>query len=89
MSLATSRSRTCRGEYWRLITSTFVHFSLLHLGLNVLAMYQLGTMAESWFGRPQLIFIYGLTGGGGNLVSALLRYAPARIPESIREGARW
>jgi rhomboid protease GluP len=69
-----------RGEYWRLITSTFVHFSLVHLGLNVLAMYQLGTMAESWFGRPQLVFIYGLTGGGGNLVSAILRYGAGSNP---------
>jgi rhomboid protease GluP len=69
-----------RGEYWRLITSTFVHFSLLHLGLNVLAMYQLGTMTESWFGKSQLVFIYGLTGGGGNLISAILRYAAGSNP---------
>jgi Rhomboid family len=46
---------------------------LLHVGLNVLAMYQLGTMVESWYGSAQLIFIYGLTGGGGNLVSTLIR----------------
>ena len=62
-----------RGEYWRLITSTFIHFSVLHLVLNVIAMYQLGTMVESWYGTPQSIFIYGLTGGGGNLVSVLIR----------------
>ena len=87
--MATFRSSDlARGEYWRLITSTFVHFSLLHLGLNVLAMYQLGTMTESWFGKSQLVFIYGLTGGGGNLISAILRYAVARIRESIREGVR-
>ena len=63
-----------RGEYWRLITSTFIHFSVLHLVLNVIAMYQLGTMVESWYGTPQSIFIYGLTGGGGNLVSVLIRH---------------
>jgi rhomboid protease GluP len=61
------------GEYWRLITSTFIHFSVLHLVLNVIAMYQLGTMVESWYGTPQSIFIYALTGGGGNLVSVLIR----------------
>jgi rhomboid protease GluP len=68
------------GEYWRLITSTFIHFSVLHLVLNVIAMYQLGTMAESWYGTPQSIFIYGLTGGGGNLVSVLIRYAIGSNP---------
>ena len=68
------------GEYWRLITSTFIHFSVLHLVLNAIAMYQLGTMVESWYGTPQSIFIYALTGGGGNLVSVLIRYAIGSNP---------
>ncbi len=63
-----------RGEYWRLMTSTFVHFSILHLVLNVIAMYQLGTMVESWYGTAQSVFIYGVTGAGGNLVSVIIRY---------------
>ncbi len=61
-------------EYWRLITSTFIHFSLIHLVLNTAAMYQIGTLVESWYGTPQSIFIYGVTGGVGNLISALIRY---------------
>jgi rhomboid protease GluP len=69
-----------RREYWRLITSTFIHFSVLHLVLNAIAMYQLGTMVESWYGTPQYIFIYGVTGGGGNLVSVLIRYAIGSNP---------
>ncbi len=63
-----------RGEIWRLITSTFVHYSVIHIALNLLAFYLLGTLVESWYGVPQFIFIYGLTGGLGNLVSALIRY---------------
>jgi rhomboid protease GluP len=62
------------GEYWRLMTSTFVHFSVIHLVLNLIAMYQLGTMVESWYGGPQSVFIYGLTGAGGNLISVLIRH---------------
>src|ERR1700678_3972454 len=46
-----------QGEYWRVITSTFVHFSVMHLVLNLIAMYQLGTMVESWYGRYQAVFI--------------------------------
>jgi rhomboid protease GluP len=68
------------GEYWRLMTSTFVHFSVMHLVLNLIAMYQLGTMVESWYGSHQSVFIYGLTGGGGNLVSVLIRYALGSNP---------
>src|SRR5207248_1102103 len=59
---------------WRLVTCNFVHYSLIHIGLNLLAMYQLGTLVESWYGSSQLVLIYGLTGAGGNLVSALIRY---------------
>ena len=63
------------GEVWRLITCTFIHYSLIHIALNVLAFFLLGTLVESWYGTSQLILIYGLTGGLGNLVSAGIRYA--------------
>lgn len=62
-----------RGQVWRLVTCNFVHYSLLHIVLNVLAMYQLGSIVESWYGWHQLLLIYGLTGTGGNLLSALGR----------------
>jgi rhomboid protease GluP len=61
------------GQVWRLVTCNFIHYSLVHIGLNLLAMYQLGSLLESWYGSHQLVFIYGLTGGGGNLLSALAR----------------
>jgi membrane associated rhomboid family serine protease len=63
-----------QGQIWRLITCNFIHFSLIHLGLNLLAMYQLGSMVEEWYGSYQFLLIYAVLGGGGNLVSALIRY---------------
>jgi rhomboid protease GluP len=63
------------GQVWRLMTCNFVHYSLVHIGFNVAGMYMIGTMVESWYGPSQLIVIYGLTGGGGNLISVLIRYA--------------
>lgn len=62
-----------RGQVWRLVTCNFVHYNLIHVALNVLAMYQLGSIVESWYGWHQFLFIYGLTGAGGNLLSALGR----------------
>ena len=69
-----------RGQVWRLETSTFVHFSALHFVLNVMGMYLIGTMVESWYGPSQLVLIYGLTGGVGNLVAALARYLSGSDP---------
>lgn len=63
------------GEVWRAVTATFVHYGLLHIGLNLLAFYQLGCLVESWYGTGQFLAIYVLTGGGGNLLSAIVRRA--------------
>src|SRR5690606_22586696 len=50
------------GEYWRLATCNFVHYSVLHIGLNLFAFYLLGTLLESWYGSWRLVAIYGATG---------------------------
>jgi rhomboid protease GluP len=63
------------GQVWRLLTCNFVHYGFLHIGLNLIALYQLGMLIESWYGSYQLIFIYTLTGGLGNLVSAAARWS--------------
>jgi membrane associated rhomboid family serine protease len=81
-----SLSDLARGQVWRLVTCNFVHYSLVHLGLNLLAMYQVGGLLESWYGSYQLIFIYGLTGGGGNLISALIRRWLRSSPEAHAAG---
>jgi membrane associated rhomboid family serine protease len=69
-----------RGQVWRLVTCTFVHYSVIHIVLNLLAFYLLGTLVESWYGSSQLIMVYGITGGGGNLISALIRFALGSNP---------
>jgi rhomboid protease GluP len=64
-----------QGQVWRFLTCNFVHYGFLHIGLNLIALYQLGMLIESWYGSYQLIFIYTLTGGLGNLVSAAARWS--------------
>jgi rhomboid protease GluP len=63
------------GEIWRSLTATFVHYGVLHIGMNLWALYQLGCLVESWYGAGPFLGIYVLTGGGGNLISALIRHA--------------
>ena len=74
------------GEIWRLVTCNFVHYSLIHILLNTLAFYLLGTMIESWYGSWQFIFIYLLTGSLGNLLSALGRQAAHYSPTTHSAG---
>ncbi|MGI4828276.1 MAG: rhomboid family intramembrane serine protease [Janthinobacterium lividum] len=57
------------GEWWRLITSTFVHVTLLHLALNMWCLWNLGLFGEPLLGRPGLIAVYVLTGVAGMLQS--------------------
>ena len=45
-----------RGEYWRVITASFAHFDLLHLGFNTMSLYQLG-MLEAVYGSAAFIYL--------------------------------
>jgi len=53
------------GEWWRIITSMFLHIGFLHLFMNMLAIYYLGTIVERIFGSSRFLFIYFLAGIGG------------------------
>ncbi|MFO0952649.1 MAG: rhomboid family intramembrane serine protease [Isosphaeraceae bacterium] len=63
------------GEVWRTVTATFVHYGLLHIGMNIYALYHLGCLVESWYGSGPFVAIYVITGGLGNLLSGLVRHA--------------
>ncbi len=57
------------GEWWRLVTSTFVHVTVLHLLLNMWCLWNLGLFGEPLLGRPGLVVVYLLTGAAGMLQS--------------------
>ncbi len=65
------------GEYWRLVTSMFLHGSLLHLALNGWALYQLGALFEILVGSPRMLLVYFATGITGSLVSAWFTQVPS------------
>ena len=46
------------GEYWRLLTSTFLHAHALHLLLNMGILFLLGSLLEGVYGRGRFLFIY-------------------------------
>ncbi|MDA7563066.1 rhomboid family intramembrane serine protease [Gammaproteobacteria bacterium] len=49
-------------EWWRLITPTFLHFSITHLVFNCLWIYILGQRIEKLDGLSAFLFIFILTG---------------------------
>lgn len=57
------------GEWWRIITSMFLHIGLVHLFMNMLALYYLGTVVERIYGSMRFFIIYFLAGIGGGLTS--------------------
>jgi membrane associated rhomboid family serine protease len=70
-----------QGDYYRLITSGFVHYGLIHLAFNMYLLYLLGQMLEPAIGRVRFLLVYfaGLLGGSAG---ALLL-----SPDSLTAGA--
>jgi membrane associated rhomboid family serine protease len=59
------------GQWWRLVTATFLHGSLIHLGLNMLVLWIIGPPLEEYFGHARYLLVYlvsGLAGSAGALI---------------------
>ena len=63
------------GEWWRLITSGFLHGSIIHLLFNMLVLFQLGSVFEQRLGRARFLGVYLLSLMGGSLGALLLQPA--------------
>jgi membrane associated rhomboid family serine protease len=60
------------GEVYRVITSGFLHAGILHLGLNMFALYILGTILEPGIGTARFLAIYFVSLLGGSFGALLL-----------------
>jgi len=59
------------GDWWRLITSAFLHGGLLHIAFNMYFLWFVGAPVEEALGRGRFLLIYlvsGLAGSAGALV---------------------
>jgi len=61
---------TLTGDYWRLLTSMFLHGGALHLFLNMYMLFQIGLLTEFIWGKLHFIIIYFSTGLFASLTSA-------------------
>ena len=54
-------------EPWRLLTSAFLHGSIIHLLFNLYALYAFGPALESFLGRARFLALYLISALGGSL----------------------
>ncbi|MBA3019795.1 rhomboid family intramembrane serine protease [Propionicimonas sp.] len=73
------------GEWWQPITSAFTHIEVLHIGLNMLALWFLGPMLERVFGRVWFLTVYLLSALAGS--AAVLWLSDSMNPTLGASGA--
>ena len=59
------------GDWWRLLTASFLHYGIIHLGLNMLVLWFIGPALEEYFGHWRYLLVYvvsGLAGSAGALI---------------------
>lgn len=61
-----------QGEWWRLVTANFLHFGILHLVMNMLGLWALGSFVEATIGPQRYLFAYFFSGIGAMLTFTLL-----------------
>ena len=61
------------GQWWRLGTAMFVHFGVVHLALNMWALWDVGRLMEGLLGRWRFAALYLGSGVLGNAVSLVVQ----------------
>lgn len=76
---------TAGGEWWRLLSAIFIHGGLLHVTLNLWALFDAGGLVERLFGRTAFAGLYLASGLCGSLAG--LVWNPERTVSVGASGA--
>lgn len=63
---------TLTHQYWRLLTANYIHFGIIHLGVNMWCLWGLGQLAELFYPRRDYYLLYTYTGIAGSVLSVAL-----------------
>jgi rhomboid protease GluP len=66
------RFLTLNGQYWRLLTSFFLHAGIFHLVFNMYALLYVGAILESAVGKFKYVFAYVLAGLVASISSLII-----------------
>lgn len=66
---ANFRPVTLDGEWWRLISSCFLHIGIFHLLMNMYALLYIGLLLEPYLGKSRFLSAYLITGIAGSATS--------------------
>ena len=69
------------GEYFRMITSAFLHADFIHIAFNMYALYAFGPTLEQALGTARFLAVYVLSALGGSVAVYLI------TPSSLAVGA--
>jgi rhomboid protease GluP len=61
------------GEWWRLGTAMFLHFGLVHLAMNMWALWDGGRLVERLYGSARFAVVFFGSGLTGNLLSLIVQ----------------
>jgi len=76
---------TGNGDWWRLITSAFLHVGIIHLAVNMLSLYMIGPTLERFVGRVRFLAIYLVSLLGGSV--AVMLWSGLLVPVAGASGA--
>src|SRR5688572_25374045 len=62
---------TLDGEQWRLLTSMFLHYGVLHIVMNMIGLLDGGRHVERMYGRAGFVAIYLVSGLAASLATSL------------------
>lgn len=69
------------GEWYRLLTSAFLHIGIIHLLVNMYSLYVIGPHIENYYGKLKYVFIYLFSAIFGGLLSMIF------VGDTISAGA--
>lgn len=73
------------GQWYRMVTSAFLHYGLAHIVMNMWALWAVGPQLEQWLGRLRFGVLYALSGLGGSVMVYL--FAPLNSGTAGASGA--
>lgn len=74
-----------QNEYWRLLTSMFLHAGIFHLAFNMWALWIVGSFLERVMGTLRFVLLYFIAGLSGSVLVLLV--GPERVATVGASGA--